>query len=378
MSSENIKEANKYVAELTAKISDYKRFNKEKIQPYFRRRQKERKPPKEFVDSSFLYIRSYDGDVGIRPFSGINFWNSPDITVAPLNDLNAYTKVLDAGKSYQFSCNVRNRGDLIVPSAKVEFYFCDPTLGFDTRLAVKMGVTAGWVNPYSTTKVALNYTIPADYSGHKCLFARVFSFSPLDLPIDDYQLVPTLDRHVGQLNLNITPQATTYSFNLVHFPNALEMIELLPMNAEEVFALRHPFLADFKINTRAAEFIAKAEMSIEEKPDSRTETKKISRGNRTFFYSRNDKGMSLDMQKAVWNNLMKALKAKNKGYGSSREFEQVFRAFREMNKQVEQSRFELQIPNMGLKPGEATAIKIVATNRVTRAVKGGITLIITN
>ncbi len=378
MTSQNIEKANKFVAELQSKRKDYQRFSKEKVLPLFRKDQKDRKPPKDFVDSSFLYIRSYDGDMGIRPFSGITFWLSPDITVAPINDLNAYTRLLDAGKTYQFSCNVRNRGDLIVPSANVEFFLCNPSLGFDTRFATKMGVTAGWVNPYSTTKVGINYTIPADISGHKCLFARVFSFSPLDIPIDDYQLSPPLDRHVGQLNLNIVAQASTFSFNLVHLPNAFERIDLVPVNMDELFSLRHPVIADFKLNTEStAKLISKTKIFLKGDNDSGSKTSVLRRGSSLYFQSKNEKAVNLKDQKLITGNLLKVLRMKSKYAVNSKEFREVFQSFRKMNKQMEQHEFEMQIPNFGLAKGEATAIKIVATNRVSGDIKGGITLIIT-
>jgi hypothetical protein len=378
MSSSNIKTANKYIAELQSKMSDYKRFSKEKLQPFFKKNNRERKPPKEFVDSSFLYIRSYDGDIGVRPFSGITFWHSPDVAVAPINDLTAYTKLLDAGKTYHFSCNVRNRGDLIVPSANVEFYLCNPTLGFDTRFATKLGVTAGWVNPYATVKVGVNYTIPADLSGHKCLFARTFSFSPVDLPIDDYQLSPPLDRHVAQLNLNIVAQSSSFMFNLVHLPNAMDRIELIPMNAEEVFSLRHPFLADLKPRrSGTARFMERMKVIMKDQGESGSRVRLIKRGRSVYFHSYNDRAISLQQQKVIVNNLHRVLRIKSDNAVHHREFREVFQAFRKMNRRVEQMEFELQIPDMRLAPGEASALKIVATNRVTGEMKGGITLIIT-
>jgi hypothetical protein len=378
MTSENINKANKFVAELQSNRKQYQRFSKERIAPLFRKDQKDRKPPKDFVDSSFLYIRSFDGDTGVRPFSGITFWLSPDITVAPVNDLNAYTRLLDAGKTYQFSCNVRNRGDLIVPSANVEFFLCNPTLGFDTRFATKLGVTAGWVNPYSTTKVGINYTIPADFSGHKCLFALVFSFSPLDIPIDDYQLSPPVDRHVGQLNLNIVAQASAFTFNLVHLPNAFERIDLVPVKAEELLSLRHPLFADFKLNTEStAKLISKSKISLKENKDSLSGTTILRRRSSLFFQSENEEAVSLGDQKLITDRVLRVLKMKSKNVVNSKEFREVFQSFRKMNKQMEQSEFELQIPNFGLAAGEATAIKIVATNRITGDIKGGITLIIT-
>jgi len=378
MSSENIKKANKYIVELQRKSSDYKKFSKEKINPFFRRKQKGRKPPRDFVDSSFLYIRSYDGDIGIRPFSGITYWHSPDLTVAPLNDLSAYTATLDAGKSYQISCNIRNRGDLIVPSANVEFFLVTPSLGFNTQFATKLGVTAGWVNPYSTTKVALNYTVPPDLSGHRCLFARVFSFSPLDLPVDDFQLYPPIDRHVGQLNLNIVPQSSAYSFNLVHFNNTLDLIQFEPMTMEEVFALRHPFTADFKLNIKtAAEFVRKPNLNLDNREQKKSSVKLLRRGNRTYFYSKSSRGTSLQNQKVIFSSLMRALKMKNKGGISAQEFRKITSEYNNLQKQAVNTNLNLQIPNLGLAKGEATAVKIVAYDRVTNMRKGGITLIIT-
>jgi hypothetical protein len=379
MPSKNDKIANQYIAELQSQLVAYRRFTKEKIQPWFRKNDRERKPPEEFVDSSFLYIRSYDSDIGVRPFpTNIVYWHSPDVKVAPITDLSAYTTLLDSGKTYQFSCTVRNRGDLIVPSAKVEFFLCDPTLGFSTQFATQIGITTGWVNPYATNTVSIVYTIPPSISGHKCLFARAFSFSPVDLPTDVNALHPPTDRHVAQLNLNITAQTSAFNFNWVHLPNAQERIDLVPMTTEEMFALRHPFLADFKPSRiSAGEFIPKMQVTLLKKEDSASQVKIQRRGSALYVTSQNKKGISLEEQKTIWNNLARALKAIAGEGGSARKYREIFKAFRNMNRQLEQSRFELQLPDLGLPKGEATAVKIVATNRVTGEVKGGITLIIT-
>jgi hypothetical protein len=378
MSSEVLEKANEYIAELQAKTKAYKRFNKEKIQPYFRKNERDRKPPGEFVDSSFLYIRSYDGDTGVRPMSVTPFWHSPDMNVAPVTDLSAYTQLLDGGKTYHFACTLRNRGDLIVPSANVEFFLCEPTLGFDTRFATKIGVTSGWVNPYTSTKVGVNYTVPSHFGGHKCLFARVFSFSPVDLPIDDFQLSPQLDRHVGQLNLNFVAQANAFMFNLVRLPNAMDRIDLVPMTTNEMFALRHPFLADFKpVEVEAGRILKKLQVNLRQTDDSKTQVRLLKRGSTVFLYSQNEKGISFEGQKRIWANLMRALKMKNSPNVPSGKLKEIFKAYREMNRQSEQTGFELRLPKLGLSRGEATALKISAVSRVTGEMKGGITLIIT-
>lgn len=378
MPSENIKEANAFIAALREKREAYSKFTKEKIPGLFRKdHQKDRRPPRDFVDSSYLYIRSYDSDNGSRPLTQNPFWLSPDITVAPLNDLNAYTRLLDAGKTYQFTCHVRNRGDLIVPSAKVEFFLCEPTLGFDTRFATKLGVTSGWVNPYATTKVHIQYAVPPAFSGHKCLFARTFSFSPVDLPIDDYKLSSWYDRHVGQLNLDFVAQQTTFMFNLVHLPNAIDEIALIPLKTEEIIATRHPFLADFRINTAGTDRIL-AKVKIELKRNDKRLQRSVQRkDNGLNFESSKVHGVSFKEQAAIHERMMHLLGRKAEQPVNDKESRRIIRAYRDMNNQMEQTTFELHLPDFGLKDNEATAFHIVSRNTITGEVKGGITVVVT-
>ena len=136
------------------------------------------------------------------------------------------------------TATIRNRGDLMVPSAKVEFWLVNPSLGFDTRFATKLGVSADRVHAHGASEVSLDYVVPPSLSGHRCLFARVFSFSPLDLPIDDFALDPRIDRHIGQLNLSIVGQATSFTLDWIHHRNAVERLELVPMTTPMQRALR--------------------------------------------------------------------------------------------------------------------------------------------
>jgi hypothetical protein len=376
MLSEQLEEAGEYVKELNENMTAYRRFTKENI-PEFFDKEREREPPNDFNDSSFLYIRSYDADIGVRPFSNIVFWNSPDITVAPLTDTAAYTNTLEAGLSYQFSCTIRNRGDLIVPSANVEFFLVNPSLGFDTRFAKKLGITSCWVNSQGVNKAAIQYTIPGSESGHKCLFARTYTFSPLDVPVDDYQLSPPLDRHVAQLNLNILAQssASAYSFNLVHLPKARERIVFMPMTQNQVMALCHPFLADFKIVKCAATDLLK---KIEIKPVSKNENIKIKKEGAEFMLTmKGEEGMDINQQAEMMKAITNALQAINAGKAKPAQFMELFGAFREMNKPMQNTTFKIQIPNFRLQKGEALGLQIVNTNMINRETKGGITLIVT-
>ena len=155
--SENTDAANAYIRDLRRLREKYVDFVRDEVEPLFHNNdQRERRPPRHFVDSSFLYIRSFDGDVGARPFANQVFWLSPDITASPISSLGAYTQTLNAGETYALTCAVRNRGDLAVPSAKVEFWLTDPSLGFDTRYATHLTlgrVPSTWVNAYGSSQV---------------------------------------------------------------------------------------------------------------------------------------------------------------------------------------------------------------------------------
>ena len=376
--SENIEKAKQYVRELNERTEAYQQYARQNIPPLFQEsRQRRRKPPREFKDSSFLYIRSYDGDNGVRPFSNIVFWHSPDIRISPLTDLTAYTQTLEAGKTYNINCVVRNRGDLIVPSAKVEFFLVNPTLGFDTRFAKKLGVVGEWVNSMSTSEVNLRYTVPPDESGHKCLFARVFSFSPLDIPLDDYQLSPPLDRHVAQLNLNFINQGAMFQFDLVHLPNANLALAFTPLSRDEMFALRHPFLADFKIRERVNlnKFMDRAEVKLSGKG---TENMDFSIENEILQVKAQDpNGLEYSRQLELTKSVMAALQSISRGTEKASSYRELFQAYRQMNKEMRKSTFQMTIPAVGLQKGEAVGLHLTSKNQDTGLVQGGITLVIT-
>src|SRR5215208_663731 len=156
-----------YVRDMQALRQSYHDEAVAKVQELFKRR--DRKPPGEFHDSSFLYMRSYDADVGVRPFSNIVHWHSPDITLSPVTAVGAYTTSLVAGETYLIRCWLRNRGDLAVPSAKVELFLTDPSLGFDTRFATRLtlgNVPSAWVGSGASAAAEFVYTVPPAESGH--------------------------------------------------------------------------------------------------------------------------------------------------------------------------------------------------------------------
>ena len=368
-----------YLRSLRGRREAYHADAVRELQTLFRRR--DRKPPEEFHDSSFLYIRSHDADVGARPFSGIVHWHSPDLTLSPATVPGAYTTTLTAGETYIVRCALRNRGDIGVPSAKVELFLTDPTLGFDTRFATNltMGrVPSAWVASNTNAAVEFLYTVPPTESGHKCLFARTFSFSPLDLPIDDFQLDPRVDRHVAQQNLNIVGGGQAYKFHLVHPPNARIRIEMRAREPEALLALRHPVLADV---TPAREFPRRgwertSQLRLERRGGGEVEATLTAEG---MAVEANDRdGLELRRQRELNRALRDVLRDVAAGSTKVSAHRDLVTAFRRMNAEARRSTFAMTVPNLTLGPREAVGLDIVAVdyNQEPPEEFGGITLVI--
>jgi hypothetical protein len=224
----------------------------------------------------------------------------------------------------------------------------------------------------------LLYTVPPAESGHKCLFARTFSFSPLELPIDDFQLDPRLDRHVAQQNLNIVGQAQAYSFQWIHAPNARHFIELRALEPQALLALRHPVLADV---TPAAEFPRRgwgrlAGIELREPGVENLEVREDAEGVRVESIDRD--GLDLDAQRELNTAVREALRAVYAGEARMADHRYLFAKFREMNAQARRSIFTMSVPDLGLGPGEAVGLDMRSIDANTEPAEavGGITLII--
>lgn len=374
MSLENLKRANELIRELKKQ----REIKTSKSKEYFgsmieRSPVKKRRPPRDFKDSSYLYIRSYEGDNGSRPGLNVAYWRSPDLNVSPLSSLNSYTTELNVGTVYNIKCLVHNRGDLIVPSANVEFYLVTPSLGFDTRFAKKLGIASAWVSCYSSAEVNLQYLIPPSDAGHRCLFARAFSFSPLDIPVHDTLLNPIQDRHIGQKNLNIAAQATQMQLNILHMPEAQLTVNFKPMNREAILALRHPSAADFKVLDNKEKIPVAFKIGFAEKQANAR--LRLKEGVARFDFKGEGK-FNLDRQKEIGGRMQEIFKRIHSGKGKAAQFKEQIAEFRQMNLENSMTLLNLQIPKLGLKEGEMTGFEIIATNNLNGEVFGGITLLV--
>lgn len=369
----NIEQLQAYLAELNARRDEY-------IQKAPRLTQKlwgKEKGPGVFNETSFLYIRSHTTDVGVRPLGSVLFWNSPDINIFPAFGTTPLAdNSLNAGQTYTLQCDLHNRGDVMVPYPKVEFFLTNPTLGFDVRFAAHIGTTQmnGLLLANGNGSASINYTVPASESGHKCLFARTFSFSPLDKPFDIYALDPRLDRHIGQKNLNIVPQTTPYMFSIVHLGNASEKIEFVQLGQQEILALGEKGLGEFKWKTKMDQGVFKsAKMEVMESR-TRVSIKNTANG---FDISSQGKGMDVKQQAALVKSVNNAIKEINAGKAKFNAYKELFQNYRKMNDDMQKTSLRMQLPAMNLKAGEAVAWNIINTNNITKEIKGGITLIVT-
>ena len=182
----------------------------------------EQENPKQFQDTTFLFIRSFDGDIGSRspgitdPGGGV-FWLSPDIELFDRNGISM--ERLQEGESYRVEVTLRNSGDLNAYSCTVELYLCDPALGFsiDAPGTTLIGIQLAEVMSESTTTVAFPFEARPPNIGHKCMFARVHSVIYREVPAVQTTLDPFHNRHDAQQNLFIVERGERIAFSMSSF-----------------------------------------------------------------------------------------------------------------------------------------------------------------
>jgi hypothetical protein len=166
----------------------------------------------------FLVIRASQGDHGTRPFNGV-FWESPDIFVAP--DIAADVApdqpttlggIAKAGAPNTLWAHVWNLGHSPVYNARVEFYWCNPSLGINANSANLIGVTHTDLGDrysgksHKIVKCPQTWTPSFVNNGHECLIVRVFEPLLDSLPGNQWDV--TKDRHIGQRNIAVVNAAS--------------------------------------------------------------------------------------------------------------------------------------------------------------------------
>lgn len=166
----------------------------------------------------YLLIRADAGDRGKRSLT-IPFWESPDIFVAPRLDATAAPDtpttlggLAEAGVPNTLWAHVWNLGRAPVYNARVEFYWFNPSLGFNQAAANLIGVTYVDLGDRTSGKAHRIVKCPVSWipsyvnGGHECLVVRVFE--PLTDPLTPSPWDAKSDRHVGQRNISVVNAAS--------------------------------------------------------------------------------------------------------------------------------------------------------------------------
>ncbi len=188
------------------------------------------RPPRSWVGPRknlylpFLFIRANPGDVGTRlNADGTRqvldvFWESPDIMIQPGVDPavapaipNQFGDTAVSDQPNTLYAHIWNFGHAPAPEVIVEFYWCDPSLGFNALSARLIAQTVTSLGARGSGKAHALVKCPVAWQpqflngGHECLIVRAWDMSsdPLGTPPWD----ASLNRHIGQRNIHVIQAA---------------------------------------------------------------------------------------------------------------------------------------------------------------------------
>ncbi|MFH0896004.1 MAG: hypothetical protein V2A54_16345 [Bacteroidota bacterium] len=330
----------------------YLKYNKEakaQIEKYRKdgaRRSRENKnegKPEEAINKTFLFIKYTEPDNGNRPIpSGTVFWNSPDIELFDSGENVIANNQITAGQSYAVNVVVQNQGDMACNSCTVELYLCNPYIGFDMAHATLLGAKVTAVNAHASAMVRFDYNPTNAEAGHKCMFARAYSFASLDMPLNAAALDTVNDRHIGQQNLSIVEQLEEFSFFMAANFTKITTVEL---------AMKTVKLNPDQFRQTAIKKMIPATVKMMNAPE-------IKRADITKLPVIKP-GLKPKFSIGKFSVLNPAMKNKW-----------------EIKLQKDSQKFEFTVPNLGLKKKEAAVLQIEAIDVKTKKSLGGLTLIV--
>lgn len=165
----------------------------------------------------FLFIRATVGDTAARPVAG-TFRESPDILILPSVAPFAAPAippnlggVAQANADNTLYAHVWNLGQAPALGALVEFYWFNPSLGFQSSDAHLIGFTfvdlgpRGGAGSHKLVKCPNSWVATYENGGHECLVVR-FS-QPVTDPLSAPPWDASQNRHVGQRNIHVMTAA---------------------------------------------------------------------------------------------------------------------------------------------------------------------------
>lgn len=173
--------------------------------------------PRDKLFLPLLFIRASAGDLGARPVLGA-FWESPDILIEPGVDPahapstpSSLGAIAQAGADNTLYAHIWNLGQAPCPDTLVEFYWFNPSLGFDGAHANVIGATwidlnaRGGAGSHRLVKCPVSWRAQYVNGGHECLMVRLSQpvLDPLGTPDWD----AARNRHIGQRNIHVMSAA---------------------------------------------------------------------------------------------------------------------------------------------------------------------------
>ncbi len=165
----------------------------------------------------YLFIRGNAGDLGARPLLGV-FWESPDIFVLPGVAPDSAPPlpptlggVADANNDNTLYAHVWNLGQGSATQALVEFYWFDPSLGFQEGRQHLIGFTfvdlgpRGGAGSHKVVKCPKSWKATYLNGGHECLVVRISD--PVKDPLSNPAWDASQNRHIGQRNIHVMTAA---------------------------------------------------------------------------------------------------------------------------------------------------------------------------
>ena len=172
-------------------------------------------------DGSFLYIRykndRVNPDKGNRPPGGLPpgtvFWKSTDIVVSPVDTFGN----VQVGTDVTVQARIFNGGEVDALCVHVEFWWFNPTLAFtaapaNQQFGTKI-VNVGR-NSYREVECPSKWRPNFVNGGHECLVVQCSSPSEGTRDLK-FPFAAALDRHVGQKNLTVSPNAPGQKLQLI-------------------------------------------------------------------------------------------------------------------------------------------------------------------
>jgi hypothetical protein len=171
--------------------------------------------PRKNLYLPYLFLRANPGDTGTRPVTG-PFWESPDVHIlagvapdaAPPVPA-ALGQTAQAGADNTVYAHVWNLGQAPAREVIVEFYWCNPSLGFNPLGLTRIGTAVttlgnrGSGDCHKVVKCPESWRATFLNGGHECLLVRAWDVAadPMATPEWDARV----NRHLGQRNIHVVP-----------------------------------------------------------------------------------------------------------------------------------------------------------------------------